>query len=109
MPAIAPSGTTFYDADRIPAWKNNLFVASARRGEIDRTGALIRVVFNDKLQEIRQEALLESLHQRMRDVRQGPDGLLYVLTDEDDSVLMRLSPVSGQPDHCAESLPAEVK
>jgi aldose sugar dehydrogenase len=100
MPAIAPSGIAFYDGDRIPGWKNNLFVASARRGEIDRTGALIRVVFNDKLQEIRQEALLQSLHQRIRDVRQGPDGLLYVLTDEDDSVLMRLSPGSRQG-HCA--------
>lgn len=93
LPGIAPSGTTLYDADRIPAWKNNLFVASSRHGQIDRTGALIRVVFNDKLQEIRQESLLESLHQRVRDVRQGPDGLLYVLTDEDDSVLMRISPV----------------
>jgi len=94
MPGIAPSGTTFYDADRIPAWKNNLFVASSRHGQIDGTGALIRVVFNDKLQEIREESLLESLHQRVRDVRQGPDGLLYVLTDEDNSVLMRISPVS---------------
>ncbi len=100
IPSIAPSGITFYDADIIPAWKNNLFVASARRGEIDRTGALLRVVFNDKLQEIRQESLLESLHQRMRDVRQGPDGLLYVLTDEDNSVLMRISPVSRQPHQC---------
>jgi glucose/arabinose dehydrogenase len=92
LPSIAPSGTVVYDSDRIPAWKNNLFVASARRGEIDHTGALIRLVFNGKLQEIRQESLLESLHQRMRDVRQGPDGLLYVLTDEDNSVLMRISP-----------------
>jgi aldose sugar dehydrogenase len=94
MPGIAPSGTTLYDADRIPAWKNNLFVASSRRGQVDRTGALMRVVFNDKLQEVRQEALLASLHQRIRDVCQGPDGLLYVLTDEDDSVLMRISPIS---------------
>jgi glucose/arabinose dehydrogenase len=94
IPSIAPSGITFYDADRFPAWKHNLFVASARRGEIDRTGALIRVVFNDKLQEIRQESLLENLHQRIRDVRQGPDGLLYVLTDEDSSVLMRIAPAS---------------
>lgn len=96
----APSGITFYGAERFPAWKNNLFVASARRGEIDRTGALLRVVFNDKLQEIRQESLLESLHQRMRDVRQGPDGLLYVLTDEDDSALLRISPVVGPARRC---------
>jgi glucose/arabinose dehydrogenase len=95
-PAIAPSGATFYDADKIPTWKNNLFVPSSRRGQIDRTGSLIRVVFNDKLQEVRQESLLGSLHQRIRDVRQGPDGLLYVLTDEDNSVLMRISPVRGK-------------
>ncbi len=95
-PTIAPSGITFYDADKIPAWKHNLFVASARRGQIDRTGALLRIVVNDNLQEVRQESLLESLHQRIRDVRQGPDGLLYALTDEDDSVLMRISPAPVQ-------------
>ncbi|BAV63332.1 hypothetical protein SCLO_1002920 [Sphingobium cloacae] len=92
MPAIAPSGIALYDGDRFAAWKGNLFVASARRGEIDGTGALVRVVFNDKFQEIRQESLLESLHQRFKDVRQGPDGLLYALTDESDSVLLRISP-----------------
>jgi len=93
IPAIAPSGIAFYGGDKIPAWKNSLFVASARRGEVNSTGALIRVVLNDKLQETRQESLLDGLHQRFKDVRQGPDGLLYALTDEDDSVLMRISPV----------------
>ena len=97
MPSIAPNGIVFYEADKIPAWKNNLFVASARRGEINGTGALIRVVFNDKLQEIRQESLLDSLHQRFKDVRQGPDGLLYALTDEDDSVVVRISPAPPEP------------
>jgi len=96
IPAIAPSGIAFYGADKIPAWKNSLFVASARRGEVNSTGALIRVVLNDKLQETRQESLLDGLHQRFKDVRQGPDGLLYALTDEDDSVLMRISPVPHQ-------------
>jgi glucose/arabinose dehydrogenase len=96
MPAIAPNGIAFYDADKIPAWKNNLFIASARRGQVNGTGALIRVVFNDKLQETRQESLLDGLHQRFKDVRQGPDGLLYALTDEDDSVLVRISPVPHQ-------------
>ncbi|MDY6947687.1 MAG: PQQ-dependent sugar dehydrogenase [Pseudomonadota bacterium] len=96
MPAIAPSGIVFYDGNEIPAWKNNLFVASARRGEIDRTGSLVRVVLDEKLQEVRQEQLLLDLHQRFKDVRQGPDGLLYVLTDEDDSVLMRISPAPAR-------------
>ena len=96
MPAIAPNGIAFYTADKIPSWKNNLFIASARRGEINGSGAVVRVVFNDKLQEIRQESLLDGLHQRFKDIRQGPDGLLYALTDESDSVLVRISPVPRQ-------------
>ncbi len=97
MPAIAPSGIALYDGDALPGWKGNLFITSARRGEINGTGALIRVVFNENLQEMRQESLLQNLHQRFKDVRQGPDGLLYALTDEDDSVLMRISPASRSP------------
>ena len=96
MPAVAPNGIAFYDAEKIPAWRNNLFIASARRGEVNSTGALIRVVFNDKLQETRQESLLDGLHQSFKDVRQGPDGLLYALTDEDNSVLLRISPAPHQ-------------
>lgn len=92
VPSIAPTGLAFYTGNRFPSWKGNLFVGSARRGEIPRTGALIRVVFNGKLEELRRESLLEDLHQRIRDVREGPDGLLYVITDEDDGALLRISP-----------------
>ncbi|HEY8519966.1 MAG TPA: PQQ-dependent sugar dehydrogenase [Gammaproteobacteria bacterium] len=92
IPSIAPTGMTVYTGDRFPAWKGNLFVGSARRGEIPRTGGLERVVLNDNLEELRRESLLTDLHQRIRDVRQGPDGLLYVVTDEDDGALLRLSP-----------------
>lgn len=92
VPSIAPGGITVYNGDRFPAWKGNLFVSSARRGEIPRTGGLERVVFNDKLEEVRRETLLVELRQRIRDVRQGPDGLLYVVTDEDDGALLRISP-----------------
>ncbi len=92
LPSIAPTGLTFYTGDRFPAWTGNLFVGSARRGEIPRTGGLERVVLNDKLEELRRETLLTDLHQRIRDVRQGPDGLLYVVTDEDDGALLRLEP-----------------
>jgi glucose/arabinose dehydrogenase len=92
IPSIAPTGLTFYTADRIPAWKGNLFVGSARRGEVPRTGGLERVVVTDKLEELRRESLLTELHQRIRDVRQGPDGLLYVITDEDDGALLRIEP-----------------
>lgn len=92
LPSIAPTGLTFYTSDRIPAWTGNLFVGSARQGEIPRTGGLERVVFNERLEELRRETLLTELHQRIRDVRQGPDGLLYVLTDEDDGALLRIEP-----------------
>ena len=92
IPSIAPTGLTFYTGDRFPSWKGNLFVGSARRGEVPRTGGLERVVMNDKLEELRRETLLTELHQRIRDVRQGPDGLLYVVTDEDDGALLRIEP-----------------
>jgi aldose sugar dehydrogenase len=92
-PSIGPSGLMVYNGDRFPAWKGNLFVGSVRRGQVPRTGGLERVVLNDKLQELRRETLLTALHQRIRDVREGPDGLVYVLTDEDDGVLLRLEPI----------------
>jgi glucose/arabinose dehydrogenase len=53
---------------------------------------LERVVFNDKLWEQRRESMLEELHQRVRDVRQGPDGLIYILTEEDDGAVIRIEP-----------------
>ena len=65
-------------------------------GEVPRTGGLERVVWNEKLQDLRRETLLTELHQRIRDVRQGPDGLIYVLTDEDDGALLRLSPAPAK-------------
>lgn len=91
-PSIAPNGITFYTGAALPGWTNNLFVASARRGQINGTGALIRTVFNDQLQEMRQEVLLDGLHQRFKDVQQGPDGLLYAVTDEDKAVVVRIGP-----------------
>ena len=92
IPSIGPTGLAFYTGEEIPAWTGNLFVGSARRGEIPRTGSLERVVVNEDLEELRRESLLGQLHQRIRDVRQGPDGLLYVITDEDDGALLRISP-----------------
>ena len=92
IPSIAPTGMAFYEGDRLPAWDGNLFVGSSRHGEIPRTGGLERLVLNDKLEELRRESLLTDLHQRIRDVREGPDGLLYVVTDEDDGALLRISP-----------------
>jgi len=92
LPSIAPGNLVVYTGDRFPAWKGNLFVASARRGEIPRTGGLERVVLGADMGELRRETLFTELHQRMRDVRQGPDGLLYVVTDEEDGALLRIAP-----------------
>jgi glucose/arabinose dehydrogenase len=96
LPSIGPTGLLVYTGDRFPAWKNNLFVGSVRRGEVPRTGGLERVVVTDKLQDLRRETLLTELHQRIRDVRQGPDGLIYLLTDEDDGALLRLAPAPAK-------------
>jgi aldose sugar dehydrogenase len=92
MPAVATSGMAIYTGDRFPAWKNNLFIGAMRVGEIPNTGHLQRVVFNEKTEEIRRESLLMELKQRIRDVRQGPDGLLYLLTDENPGALLKLEP-----------------
>jgi glucose/arabinose dehydrogenase len=89
LPSIGATGMTFYTGDRFPHWRRNVFVAGLREGGIPRTGQLQRVVFNDQWQELRREPLLVDLKQRLRDVRQGPDGLLYLLTAEDDGALLR--------------------
>ena len=92
LPAIAVAGMTVYTGDVFPAWKGNVFVGSLREGGIPGTGHLQRIVFNDDTEELRRESMLQELRQRIREVRQGPDGLLYLLTDEDDGALLRLEP-----------------
>ncbi|MEQ1727737.1 MAG: PQQ-dependent sugar dehydrogenase, partial [Vicinamibacterales bacterium] len=92
VPSIAASGMAVYTGDRFPAWKGNAFVGAMRVGEIDGTGHLQRIVFNAKMEETRRESMLTELRQRIREVRQGPDGLLYLLTDAEDGALLRLEP-----------------
>jgi glucose/arabinose dehydrogenase len=92
VPSIAASGMTFYSGDRFPAWQGNLFVGGLQFGRIPGTGQLHRVVFNENQEEIRREALLIELRQRIRNIEEGPDGLLYVLTDEDEGALLRIEP-----------------
>ncbi|HET9360076.1 MAG TPA: PQQ-dependent sugar dehydrogenase [Vicinamibacterales bacterium] len=94
MPAIAVSGMAFYTGDRFPKWKGDVFVGGLRMGEIPGTGHIERILFNEKMEELRRESLLVELHQRIRDVRQGPDGLLYALTDEKEGALLRIEPVN---------------
>ena len=92
MPSIAASGMAFYTGDRLPKWKGDVFVGALRTGEIPGTGHLERILFNENMEELRRETLLTDLRQRIRDVRQGPDGLLYLLTDEKEGALLRIEP-----------------
>ena len=67
-------------------------MGSARYGEIRGFGHLERVVLNDKFEDIRREMILLDLHQRFRDVRQGPDGYIYALTDQEVGALLKIEP-----------------
>ena len=84
-PVIAPSGMTFYTGDLFPAWKGSLFVGSLRQKH------LVRLELQgDKV--VGEERLISDENERIRDVRQGPDGALYLLTDADKGRVLRLSP-----------------
>lgn len=92
VPSIAASGLAFYTGERFPKWKGDVFVGSLRTGEVPGTGHIERILFNEKMEELRREALLTDLRQRIRDIRQGPDGLLYLVTDEKEGALLRIEP-----------------
>ncbi|MEJ1169091.1 PQQ-dependent sugar dehydrogenase [Variovorax sp. CCNWLW235] len=86
VPSIAPSGMVFLTSDRYGAgWKGNLFVGSLKFGYLD------RIELKDG-KVAAEHKLLADGRARVRDVKQGPDGLLYVLTDESDGKLLRLRP-----------------
>lgn len=86
VPSIAPSGMAFLTSDRYgPEWKGNLFVGSLKFGYLDRIE-----LKNGKVAA--EHKLLEEGRARIRDVKQGPDGWLYILTDESNGKLMRLLP-----------------
>jgi glucose/arabinose dehydrogenase len=91
-PSIAVSGMVFYTGDKLPKWKGDVFVGSLRTGEVPGTGHLERILFNEKWEELRRESLLVDLRQRIRDVRQGTDGLLYVITDQKEGAVLRIEP-----------------
>jgi aldose sugar dehydrogenase len=94
-PSIAPSGMAFYTGDRFPGWKNNVLVGGMLGGAVQGVGHLERLVFNEKWDETSRQSLLTDMKQRIRDVRQGPDGLIYVLTDEENGALLRLEPAQN--------------
>ncbi|HSW15380.1 MAG TPA: PQQ-dependent sugar dehydrogenase [Solimonas sp.] len=85
VPSIAPSGMAFYTAQRFPAWRGSLFVGSLKFGQLVR------------LQLDGERVLREERHElgaRIRDVRQGPDGWLYLLTDDSKGRLLRVGPAT---------------
>jgi glucose/arabinose dehydrogenase len=84
-PVIAPSGAQFYTGDAFPAWRGNLFVGSLKEQRLVRL-----VIENDRV--IGEEHLLTNRGQRVRDVRQGPDGALYLVTDETRGELWKIVP-----------------
>ena len=87
-PVIAPSGAQFYTSNLVPEWKGNLFVGGMK------ANALVRLVMeNDRV--VGEEHLLADRGQRVRDVKQGRDGALYVVTDEDNGELWRVAPKRG--------------
>ena len=92
MPSISTSGLEFYTGDRLRAWRGDAFVGGMRYGEIPGTGQLHRILFNQNMEELRREILLSDLRLRIRDVRQGPDELLYLLVDGQDGGMLRIEP-----------------
>ena len=82
---IAPSGAQFYSGDAFPAWRGSLFVGALREQR------LVRLTFeNDRVSG--EEHLLVDRDQRVRDVRQGLDGALYLVTDQQNGELWRIAP-----------------
>jgi glucose/arabinose dehydrogenase len=85
VPSIAPSGMTFYEGSRFPHWRGNLFVGAL----VDRS--LVRLELDGE-RVVREERLMKDAIGRIRDVRSGPDGYLYLLSDASRGVLARLEP-----------------
>jgi glucose/arabinose dehydrogenase len=86
-PSIALTGMVFYTGDRFPAWRGSLFVGGLVGTQMQ------RVVFNQRGLPIRRDSLLFELRQRIMDVKQGPDGLLYLTTDERAGAVLRIEPL----------------
>lgn len=87
-PSINPGNLVFYSGERFPAWRGDVLMAAMSR-------SLLRASFDAAGKPLRQERMLTELGQRLRDVRQGPDGLLYVLTDETAGALLRIEPAAS--------------
>ena len=90
-PSISPGAITFYNGALFPQWKGNIFVGALVGQQMQ------RIVLNARGLPTRRDPLLMELKQRIREIRQGPDGLLYLLTDEAAGALLRIEPVLATP------------
>ena len=84
-PVIAPSGMAFYTGDGLPGWKGSILIGSLK------PGLLVRLTMADG-RVVREERYLADLNERLRAVRQGPDGFVYLLTDRRDGRILRVLP-----------------
>ena len=91
-PVIAPGGLILYTGDQFPAWKGNLLIGGMGSTQLH------HVVMNQRGLPVRRESLMTELKQRIRDVKQGPDGLVYLTTDHEAGALLRVEPVVGPPE-----------
>jgi glucose/arabinose dehydrogenase len=89
LPSIGLSGMAFYTGDRFPGWKGNVFVGGLSGLTLNRLG------FNEQGAPVGRESLLLPLRQRIRDVRQGPEGFLYVVTDGNPGAILRIEPAAS--------------
>jgi glucose/arabinose dehydrogenase len=86
-PVIAPGGMILYTGDKFPSWKGNLLIGGMASTQLH------HVVMNQRGLPVRRESLMTELKQRIRDVKQGPDGLVYLTTDHEAGALLRVEPV----------------
>ena len=92
VPSIAVAGMAVYTGDRFPAWKGNVFVGAMRRARSRAPVTSSASCSTRRPKRCGARRCSGSCRQRIREVRQGPDGLLYLLTDEDDGALLRIEP-----------------
>ncbi|HEX8165681.1 MAG TPA: PQQ-dependent sugar dehydrogenase [Beijerinckiaceae bacterium] len=88
-PSIAPSGMAFYTGDKFAGWRGSVLVGAL-------AGSLVARLELDGDKVVREERILKELRERIRDVRQGPDGLVYLLTDSPQGRILRLRPADGR-------------
>jgi glucose/arabinose dehydrogenase len=88
-PSIAPSGMAFYTGDKFPGWRGSVLVGAL-------AGTLVTRLELDGDKVVREERILKGLRERIRDIRQGPDGFVYLLTDSPEGRILRLRPADGR-------------